>query len=113
MVTSNTWLTSTIQNMAEVAAFDRRYAEKLSSPLMLDAQQMAMVLAMYPMMREAMAKFEAENVNMNGTAVMTVVKFEAVANPRRRSRPANSQPAESTRASPDSAAWAAVSGAAS
>jgi hypothetical protein len=95
VVTSNTWLTSTIDSMAEVAAFDRRYAEKLSSSLMLDAQQMAMILAMYPMMREAMAKFEAENVNMNGTPVMTVVKFEAVANPAEAQQAANSEPADS------------------
>ncbi len=96
VVTSNTWLTPTIQNMAEVAAFDRRFAEKLSSPMLLDAQQMAMALAMYPMMREAMAKFQAENVNMNGTAVMTVVKFEAVANAAQ-TEPGNSQPEESPR----------------
>ena len=95
VVTSNTWLTSTIDSMAEVAAFDRRYAEKLSSSLMLDAQQMAMILAMYPMMREAMAKLEAENVNMNGTPVMTVVKFEAVANPAEAQQAANSEPADS------------------
>ena len=81
VVTSSTWLTSAIAGVDEVAAFDRRYAAKLSSSLMFDAQQMATVLAMYPMMREAMAKFEAENVNMNGAPVLTVVKFEAVANP--------------------------------
>ena len=94
VITSNTWLTSSIAGMAEVAAFDRRYAEKLSSPLMLDAQQLAMVLAMYPMMREALAKLEAANVNMNGTAVSTVVKFEAVANAAD-AQQANSQPPES------------------
>jgi hypothetical protein len=80
--------------MGEVAAFDRRYAEKLSSSLMFDAQQMATVLAMYPMMREAVAKLEAEKVNMNGTPVMTVVKFEAVANPAQAEQ-ANSQQQES------------------
>ena len=81
VVTSTTWLTPVVAGLGEVAAFDRRYAEKLSSSLMFDAQQMAAALAMYPMMRDAMARLEAENVNMQGTAVMTVVKFEAVANP--------------------------------
>jgi hypothetical protein len=33
------------------------------------------------MLQEAMKRFEAENVNMDGTPVLTVVKFEAVANP--------------------------------
>jgi hypothetical protein len=93
VVTSNTWLTPTVAGMGEVAAFDRRYAEKLSSSLMFDAQQMATVLAMYPMMREAVAKLEAENVNMNGTPVTTTVKFEAVANPAQAEQ-ANSQPQE-------------------
>jgi hypothetical protein len=81
VVTSNSWLAPKIASMADVAAFDRRYAEKLGMPAMLDAQQMAMVMAMYPMMREAMAKVEAENVNMDGTPVMTVVSFDTVANP--------------------------------
>jgi hypothetical protein len=95
VLTSTTWLTSPIDGMAEVAAFDRRYAEKLSSSLMLDARQMAMVLAMYPMMREAMAKFEAENVNMNGTPVMTVVRFEAVTDAAEAQEAGNGQPAGS------------------
>ena len=56
----------------------RRYAEALGTPIMLDAQQMATVMAMYPAMDDAIAKFQAENVNMDGTPVMTVVKFEAV-----------------------------------
>ena len=93
-LTSTTWLTSTVASMAEAADFDRRYAEKLSTSLMFDAQQMATVLAMHPMMRDAIAKFEAESVNMNGTPVMTVVKFEAVANPAQPQQ-GNSQPQES------------------
>ena len=81
VMTSNSWLAPKIASMNDVAAFDRRYAEKMGAPTMLDAQQMAMVMAMYPQMKDAMAKFEAENVNMDGTPVLTVVKFEAVANP--------------------------------
>jgi hypothetical protein len=79
VLTSNSWLAAKMANMAEVADFDRRYAEKLGAPMMLDAQQMAMVMAMYPAMDDAIQKLQAENVNMNGTPVMTVVKFEAVA----------------------------------
>ena len=81
VLTSNTWLAPKIAGMNEVAEFDAKYARKLSSPAMLDAQQMAAVLAMYPMMQQAMARFEAENVNMDGTPVLTTVKFETVANP--------------------------------
>lgn len=81
VMTSNTWLAPKIQAMNEVAAFDRRYAEKFGAPAMLDARQMAMVMSMYPQMKEAMTRLQAENVNMDGTPVMTTVTFQAVANP--------------------------------
>jgi hypothetical protein len=79
VLTSNTWLAPKVAAMSEVADFDRRYAEKLAASVMLDAQQMAMAAAMYPMLQDAMKRFEAENVNMDGTAVLTVVRFETVA----------------------------------
>jgi hypothetical protein len=80
VVTSNLWLAPKIAAMNEVAAFDLRYAQKLNASAMFDAQQMAALVAMYPMMSQAMKRFEAENVKMDGTPVLTVVKFEAVAN---------------------------------
>ncbi len=78
VMTNNLWLTPKIAAMNEVAAFDLRYAQKLNASAMFDAQQMAALTAMYPMMSDAMKKFEAENVNMKGTPVLTVVKTEAV-----------------------------------
>jgi hypothetical protein len=80
VMTSNLWLTPKIPAMNEVAAFDLRYAQKLNASAMFDAQQMAALVAMYPMMSQAMKRFEAENVNMDGTPVLTVVKMEAAAN---------------------------------
>ena len=79
VLTSNIWLAPAVAGMSEVAAFDRRYAEKLASSMMLDAQQMAAAAAMYPQMQQAMARMQAENVKMDGTPVMTVVKMETVA----------------------------------
>jgi hypothetical protein len=79
MLTSNIWLAPAVAGMSEVAAFDRRYAEKLASSMMLDAQQMAAAAALYPQMQQAMARMQAENVKMDGTPVMTVVKVETVA----------------------------------
>jgi hypothetical protein len=81
VLTSNSWLAPKLPAMSEVAEFDRRYADTLATPMMLDAQQMAAAMAMYPMMRDAMAKLQAENVNLDGTPVMTVTTFQAVANP--------------------------------
>lgn len=81
VMTSHMWMASKVPGVEEVAAFDRRYAQKLHGSMMLGAQQMAMALAMYPMLGEAMQKFEAENVNMDGTPVMTTTTVEAVAGP--------------------------------
>src|SRR5262245_25008227 len=50
VMTSNTWLAPKVPNVSEVADFDRRFAEKLALPTMIDAQQMAAAMAMYPMM---------------------------------------------------------------
>jgi hypothetical protein len=82
VMTANTWLAPKMPGMKELADFDRRYAEKLALPTMLDAQQMATAMAMYPMMADAMKKMQAENVNLDGTAVMTVMTVDAVGNPQ-------------------------------
>ena len=79
MLTSNIWLTPKIAAANEIAAFDLRYAKQIGMLAMFDAQQMAAMTAMYPMMKQAMDRFQAENVNMDGTAVLTVVSVDAVA----------------------------------
>src|SRR5690606_26042456 len=73
VITSNTWLAPKMAAMNEVAEFDRRYAQALALPMMMDAQQMAAAMAMNPMMADAMRRMQAENVNMDGTAVQTIV----------------------------------------
>jgi len=78
-MTSNTWLAPKVPGMNEIADFDRRYAEKIGLGTLLDAQQAAMVAGMYPMVAEAMKRMQAENVNLDGTPVLTVVKVEAIA----------------------------------
>ncbi len=78
VLTTNSWLATKIDGLREVAEFDRRYAEKLHGPILLDAQQMAAMTAMYPMLQHAMARVQKENVNLDGTAVLTVLKVEAV-----------------------------------
>ena len=92
LMTANTWLAPKVPAMKELADFDRRYAEKLSLATMLDAQQMATVLAMYPMMAEAMKKMQAENVNLDGTPVLTVITVDAVGNPKESGTQAQAAP---------------------
>ena len=80
VMTSHSWLGPRLDAIAEIAAFDRRYAEALELPFMTgaDAEQMAAALAMYPGLSEAMGRFQAENVNLDGTPVLTEVTFDAV-----------------------------------
>ncbi|HLH38601.1 MAG TPA: hypothetical protein VKX39_05590 [Bryobacteraceae bacterium] len=82
VMTTHEWLTKKIDAMKEIADFDRRYAEKLHGPTfaaMPSADQMAAAAAMYPMLTEALGKFNVENVNMDGTPILTTMVTESVA----------------------------------
>ena len=93
VITSNSWLAPKMAAMNEVADFDRRYAEKLALPIMMNAQQMAAAMAMYPMMADAMRRMQAESVNMDGTPVQTTVTVDSVAGADQAASAAGSQPA--------------------
>lgn len=78
VLTADSWLTQRIPAMKEIADFDRRYAEKLMGPsLAVSAEQMAAAMAMYPGLKDAMGKYQSNNVNMDGTAILTSLKVEA------------------------------------
>ena len=84
VMTTHEWLAPRIAAMKEIADFDRRYAEKLRGPsfaVMPSAEQMAAATAMYPLLTDAIGKFNAENVNMDGTAILTSMTTESVASP--------------------------------
>ena len=82
VMTTSLWLAPRIAAMKELENFDRRYAQKLLLPFAADmAQQMAPAMGMYPGLKEAMGKLELEKVNMEGTAVLTVIKAEGTGNP--------------------------------
>lgn len=81
VMTTHEWLTAPIAALKEIADFDRRYQEKLNGPsfaIMPSADQMAAAAAMYPMLTQAIGKFNVENVNMDGTAIQTVMTTESV-----------------------------------
>jgi hypothetical protein len=80
VMTTDMWLAPEQKALDEVADFDRRYAQKLYGGVSgVSADQMAMVMAMYPMMRQAMEKMSAEGDKVEGTAIQTTLTFEAVA----------------------------------
>ncbi len=80
VMTTDMWLAPSIKEMKEIVDFDIKYAQKLYGPVYsgISAQQMAMVQAMYPMMKDAVAKMNKEGGNIDGTPIMTVMTMDAV-----------------------------------
>lgn len=80
MMTADMWLAPKIAAMKDVHDFDVKYAQKLSSGMMsgVSAEQMAMASAMYPMMKDAIGRMNAEGGKLDGTAVHTVTTMDAV-----------------------------------
>ena len=80
VLASDMWLAPKIAAMKEIADFDLRYARKLQGPMVAgaSAEQMAAALAMYPQLKDAIARLSAEGVKMDGTAIQTTTKVDAV-----------------------------------
>ena len=80
VMTADTWLGPDIPALKELIDFDRRYYEKLygSEVMGLAADQMAMVMAMYPMLKDASDRLKKEGAKVQGTALMTTMTFEGV-----------------------------------
>jgi hypothetical protein len=79
VMTSNIWLAPEIAAMKEIIDFDMRYWQKLDLPnLGADAERMAAAMAMYPGMKDMMAKMQSQQVDMKGTAILTVMTMESV-----------------------------------
>ena len=80
VMTSDLWLAPTIAAMKEIADFDARYAQKLYGTTMagVSAEQMAAAMAIYPMLKPAIAKMSAEGGTIDGTAIQTSTTLDAV-----------------------------------
>jgi hypothetical protein len=80
VLTSDMWMGPSRPEMKEVADFYMRYAEKIGLVSLAGASeaQLGMIQKMYPHMKDAMEKFQSENVNMDGTAMLTEMKIESV-----------------------------------
>lgn len=80
VMTSDMWLGPKVPQMKEVTDFDVRYWKKLTGPQSaeLSAQQMAMVLAMFPLVSKAMDRMQKDGDKLSGTALDTTTTFEAV-----------------------------------
>jgi hypothetical protein len=82
VITADAWMGPKIPAMAEQLAFQQRYIQKLYGK---DAAGMAadmmQAMAMYPQMKDGMARMQKEAAKIDGTALLTVVKMESVQTP--------------------------------
>jgi hypothetical protein len=80
VMTADMWLAPTIKEMKEIRDFDMRYAQKLYGPVVAgaSAEQMAAAMAMYPMMKQAIGKMNAEGGKIDGTPVLTTMTMDSV-----------------------------------
>jgi hypothetical protein len=74
------WLAPKIAAMKEIADFQARYMQKLYGPMVtgVSAEQMAAAMAMYPMMKQAIARMNVEGQKLDGTAILTTITMESV-----------------------------------
>jgi hypothetical protein len=81
VLTSDMWIAPDVPEMKEIAQFEQRYFQQLYGPMLStqEMQQFAAAVAAHPMMKDAMARYQKERVNMNGTPISTIVTFDAVA----------------------------------
>ena len=80
VMTADSWLGPEIAPLKELGDFDMRYYTKLygGTSMALAAEQMAMVMAMYPGLKAASERLKQEGDKLKGTALETTTTFEAV-----------------------------------
>src|SRR5918993_5367364 len=93
IMTSDTWFGPNIPALKELMAFDMRYYRKLygEQSTVLAAEQMAMVMAMYPMLKQASDRLKQEGNKLDGTPLATVTTFEAVKSKAQMAQPASQE----------------------
>jgi hypothetical protein len=79
VMTANSWMAPAIPAMKELAEFEMRYWKAIAPEASgMSAEQMAAVMAMYPMLKNAMERLKSEGTKLEGTPLATTTVFEAV-----------------------------------
>lgn len=80
VMTSDAWFGPNIPALKELVEFDMRYYKKLygEETFGLAADQMAMVMAMYPMLKQASERLKQEGNKLDGATLASITSFEAV-----------------------------------
>jgi hypothetical protein len=80
VMTNDMWLGPEIPQMKEFTDFDIRYWKQLEGPqaTTMSPEQMAQVLAMYPLVGKAMERMQKDGDKLKGSPLETTTTFEAV-----------------------------------
>lgn len=80
ILTSDMWLTAKIAAMKEITDFDVRYAKQLYGTMIagVSADQMATAMALYPMMKQALARMGPEFEKVQGTPIQVTTTMDSV-----------------------------------
>ena len=90
VLTSNSWMGPAIPAMKEFAEFEMRYWNAIAPEAAgMSAEQMAALMAMYPMLGKAMERLRSEGAKLEGTPLASTTTFEAV---KSKEQMAQSQP---------------------
>jgi hypothetical protein len=82
VVTSDMWLGPDIPAMKEVAEFQMKYARAIAPEISeISAEQMAAILATYPMVKQGMERLASEKTKLSGTPLATTTTFDGVKSP--------------------------------
>jgi hypothetical protein len=93
VMTADSWLGPQIAALKELHEFDQRYWKQLQGPdaMGMSAEQMAMIVAMYPMLKQASDRMAKEGTKLQGTPLATITTFDVV-----KSKEAMAQQSESS-----------------
>jgi hypothetical protein len=79
VLTVDSWLGPDLPALKELAEFDLRYARAINPDApTLSAEQLATVLALYPMLKTANERLQKEGAKLRGTPLATTTTFEGV-----------------------------------
>ncbi|HZB24759.1 MAG TPA: hypothetical protein VE379_01415 [Vicinamibacterales bacterium] len=79
VMTVDSWIGPEIPALKELAEFDLKYARAIDPEApALSAEQLAAVVALYPMLKNATERLQKEGEKLRGTPLSTTTTFEAV-----------------------------------
>ena len=81
VMTSNMWMAPAIPELKELANFDVRYWKALqegSGVAAMSPEQLAQIMAAYPLFGKAMERMQKDRDKLNGTAIDTTTTLETV-----------------------------------